>query len=82
MSRNPTVSALETRKADLQKQIKELDVAIKAAREREHSKKQKALIDALAARGLLDRPLDEVLAALGGAKVPAQTPTGTPQAGD
>ena len=65
MSKTVTVATLESRKADLQRQLKEIDGAIKAARAREVEKKSKAIAAALAARGL---DLDSVLAAI--AKAP------------
>lgn len=81
MSRNPTVESLESRKADLLRQVKELDTAIKAARDRETAKKQKQLLDALAAKGLLDRPIDELIAALGGPKPAAPMASSSPASG-
>lgn len=64
MSKTVTVATLENRKADLQRQLKEIDGAIKAAKAREVEKKSKAITAALAARGLLDGDLDTVLAAI------------------
>lgn len=76
MSRTPTVEALEAKRTDLMNQIKQIDGAIKAAKEREQAKKSKAILDALAARGLLDSDLDSVLAAIAKA-TPAAPPPAT-----
>lgn len=73
MSRTPTIEALEAKRTDLLNQVKQIDGAIKAAKERETQKKSKAILDALAARGLLDSDLDTVLAAI--AKASPATPT-------
>ncbi|WP_153133207.1 hypothetical protein [Dechloromonas hortensis] len=70
MSRTPTIEALEAKRTDLLNQLKQIDTAIKAAKERETQKKSKAILDALAARGLLDSDLDTVLAAISNARVP------------
>jgi len=75
MSRTPTIETLEAKKADLLNQIKQIDGAIRAAKEREQQKKSKAILDALAARGLLDSDLDSVLAAIAKTAMPAGTPT-------
>lgn len=75
MSKTVTVAGLEARKADLQRQLREIDGAIKAAKAREIEKKTKAITAALAARGLLDGDLGTVLAAIASA-----TPSGTAQA--
>lgn len=64
MTKTVTVATLEARKADLQRQLKEIDGAIKAAKAREVEKKSKAITAALAARGLLACDLDTVLAAI------------------
>jgi hypothetical protein len=62
MSKTVSVATLEARKADLQRQLKEIDGAIKAAKAREVEKKSKAITAALAARGLLDGDLDTLIA--------------------
>lgn len=83
MSRTPTIEALEAKRTDLLNQVKQIDTAIKAAKEREQAKKSKAILDALAARGLLDSDLDNVLAAIAKATPAAPTPaapTATPAA--
>lgn len=73
MARPQSVESLEAKRADLLNQVKLIDAAIKAAKEREQAAKSKAIIDALAARGLLDGDLDTVLAAI--AKATPSTPT-------
>lgn len=70
MSRTPTVEALEAKRTDLLNQVKQIEGAIKAAREREQQKKSKAIIDVLAARGLLDGDLETIIAAISNARVP------------
>lgn len=64
MSKTVTVATLEARKADLLRQLKEIDGAIKVAKAREVEKKSRAITAALAARGLLDCDIDSVLAAI------------------
>lgn len=64
MSKTVSVAALEARKADLQRQLKEIDAAIRAAKDKEKARKAQAITAALAARGLLDCDLSTVLAAI------------------
>lgn len=64
MSKSISVASLETKKVDLQRQLKEIDTAIRAAKEKEKARKAQAIVDALASRGLLDGDLDTVLAAI------------------
>jgi len=71
MSRTPTIETLEAKRADLLAQVKQIDGAIKAAKEREQVKKSKAILDALAARGLLDADIEAVLAAITKANIPS-----------
>lgn len=78
MSRPQTVETLEAKKADLLAQVKQIDAAIRVAKEREQQKKQKAILDAMAARGLLDKDLDAVLAAI--AKAAPTAPAANPSA--
>lgn len=64
MSRTATVASLEAQKADLQRKLKQIDAAIKQAKEREKQAKQAKILEALEARGLLDKDLDALLLAL------------------
>lgn len=70
MSRPQTVESLEAKRADLLALVKQIDTAIRAAKEREQQKKQKAILDALAARGLLDGDLETVVGAIAKARIP------------
>lgn len=64
MSRVSTIENLEARKAELLAQLKQVEQAIKVARDKEQQKRSKAILDALAARGLLDTDLDALIAAI------------------
>ena len=64
MAKTISIASLEAKKVDLQRQIKEIETAIRAAREKERAQKTKAIVDALASRGLLENDLDAVLAAI------------------
>lgn len=82
MSRPQSVATLEAKKADLLNQIKQVDTAIRAAKERETAKKSKAILDAIAARGLLDSDLETVLAAIAAtAKASPAAPAATTTTG-
>ena len=74
MARPQSVETLEAKRAHLLNQIKLVDAAIKVAKERDQAAKSKAIIDALAARGLLDGDLETVLAAIAKATPSAPTP--------
>lgn len=78
MSRVSTIENLEARKADLLTQVKQIEQAIKVAKDKEKQKKSKAIFDALASRGLLDTDLDAVLAAIAKTS-PAAAPTVSPK---
>ncbi len=74
MSKTTAFTTLLAKRERLTAEIKQLDQAIKIAQEKEALKKQKTIIDALAAKGLLDRPIDELLAALEAANQTAPAP--------
>lgn len=59
-----TIQKLTAKREQLAAQIKQIDLAIKKEKEREQLQKSKAIFDALAARGLLDKDLDSILAAI------------------
>lgn len=67
MTRPQSIEALTAKREKLAAEIKRLDAAIKAERQREELDKQKEIIDALKARGLLDQPLEKLLETLAGA---------------
>ncbi|WP_341742884.1 hypothetical protein [Azonexus hydrophilus] len=60
-----SIEAMQQKRAALAQQIKQLDAAIAAEREKQNAAKTKALVAALEARGLLETPLDELLKRLG-----------------
>lgn len=59
-----TIQKLTEKREKLAAQIKQIDAAIKKEKEREQQQKSKAIFDALAARGLLEKDLDSILAAI------------------
>lgn len=59
-----SIKKLVERRDRLVTQLKLIDTAIKKEKEREQQQKSKAIFDALAARGLLDKDLDSILAAI------------------
>ncbi|MDE1545719.1 hypothetical protein PTW32_09815 [Dechloromonas agitata] len=61
-----TIQKLTEKRERLAAQIRQIDTAIKKEKEREQLQKSKAVFDALAARGLLDKDLDSILAAITG----------------
>ena len=58
------IKTLNAKREKLVAQLKLIDTAIKKEKEREQQQKSKAIFDALAARGLLDKDLDSILAAI------------------
>lgn len=64
MTRPQSIEALTAKREKLISEIKRLDAAIKAEKAREENERQKEIIEALKARGLLDQPLEKLLAAL------------------
>lgn len=59
-----TIQKLTEKREKLVAQLKQIETAIKKEKEREQLQKSKAIFDALAARGLLDKDLDSILAAI------------------
>lgn len=62
MTRPISIEAMEARKTELLRQVKQLEQALKAAHDKEKRRKEKAIIDALEAQGLLNEDLDVLLA--------------------
>lgn len=60
-----SIESMQQKRAALAQQIKQLDAAISAEKERQNAEKTKALIAALEARGLLNQPLESLLERLG-----------------
>ena len=73
MSRTNPITKLEEKKTDLLNQLKQIEKAIKAAKQNEIQIKQTAIINALAARGLLDQDLDSIIASI--AKAASKSPS-------
>jgi len=64
MARKSIESMLEKR-AQLAQQLKQLDAAIAAERDKQNAEKTKAIIAALEAHGLLNQPIEALLSRLG-----------------
>lgn len=75
MTRPQSIETLTAKREKLIAEIRRLDAAIKAEKAREENERQKEIIDALKARGLLDQPLEKLLETLGGV---AQKPPPAP----
>lgn len=71
MSRQKSLESLESRRADLVRQVRELDAAIKAAKARELADQRAAAVAALERRGLLGADLETLLARLDKLDAPA-----------
>lgn len=67
MTRPQSIETLTAKREKLIAEIRRLDAAIKAEKAREENERQKEIIDALKARGLLDQPLEKLLETLAGA---------------
>jgi ADP-ribosylglycohydrolase len=63
-----TIQNLTEKREKLIAQIKQIDTAIKKEKEREQQQKSKAIFDAMAARGLGEKDLDSILAAIASAE--------------
>ena len=72
---------LTEKHSQLQAEIKRLETAIKREKEAENAAKQKALFAEFQRRGLLDQPLESLLARLDSAQ-PAQPVSAPPSAPD
>lgn len=59
-----TIQKLTEKRQQLVDQLKRVDKAIKKENEREQLQKSKAVYEALAARGLLDKDLDSIISAI------------------
>lgn len=69
-----TVPQLETERADLMQKIKAVDLAIKAAKDRDAQEKNRAIIDAIDAAGFGGKSVDEIVKAIAAASAkPQQT---------
>jgi len=66
------IKTLNARREKLVAQLRQIDTAIKKEKEREQLQKSKAIFDVLAARGLLDKDLDSILAAITAAEQKSQ----------
>lgn len=75
MTRPQSIETLTARREILTAQVRKIDQAIKLEKQRVTMEKQQQLVAELSKRGLLDKGLDEILAALGGA---AQKPPPAP----
>lgn len=75
MTRPQSIETLTAKREKLIAEIRRLDAAIKAEKAREENERQKQIIDALKARGLLDQPLEKLLETLA---VAAQNPASSP----
>jgi len=62
MTRPTNIETLEARKTELLRQLKQIEQAIKTAKEKEQRKKERAVLDALYAQGLLGGDLNLLLA--------------------
>ena len=67
MTRPQSIETLTAHREKLIAQVKKIDQAIKVEKQRVTMEKQQQLMAELSKRGLLDKGLDEILAALGGA---------------
>lgn len=67
MTRPQSIETLTARREILIAQVRKIDQAIKVEKQRVTMEKQQQLMAELSKRGLLDKGLDEILAALGGA---------------
>lgn len=74
MSRTKSIETLEARRADLQRQLRELDIAIKAVKARELADQRAAAVAALERRGLLGADLESLLSRLDKLDAPAAEP--------
>lgn len=69
------IKTLNAKREKLVAQLKLIDTAIKKEKEREQQQKSKAIYELLAARGLLDKDLDSILAAITNAAPKMPEPT-------